>query len=99
MKEGDGSISSNSWKNTGNEAAVVIEVEHYLKTNISTWEDIADDNAENLEWIIKNIIAFFCGAERGKGALYVTGVETCALRIWARPRRAPPTPRSRVRCE
>ncbi|OQP57085.1 hypothetical protein A3860_10995 [Niastella vici] len=70
LKKVDGLISSNGWKNTGNEAAVVIAVEHYLKTNISTREDIADDNAENLEWIIKNKIASYRGIVRLYGAIF-----------------------------
>ena len=70
LKKVDGLISSNSWKNSANETATVIAVEHYLKMNISTREDINDDNAENIEWIIKNKIASYRGIVRLYGALF-----------------------------
>ncbi len=38
--------------------------------NISTREDIADDNAENLEWIVKNKIASHRGIVRLYGAIF-----------------------------
>jgi hypothetical protein len=70
LKKVDGLINSNGWKNTGNEAALVITIEHYLKKNINTREDIADDNAENLEWVIKNKIASYRGVVRLYGAIF-----------------------------
>jgi hypothetical protein len=70
LKKVDGLISSNSWKNSANEAATVIAVEHFLKMNISTREDITDENAENIEWIIKNKIASYRGIVRLYGALF-----------------------------
>ena len=70
LKKVDGLISSNNWKNSGNEAATVIAVEHYLKMNISTREDVNDDNAENIEWIIRNKIASFRGIARLYGAIF-----------------------------
>jgi hypothetical protein len=70
LKKVDGLISSNSWKNSANEAATVIAVEHFLKMNISTREDINDENAENIEWIIKNKIASHRGIVRLYGALF-----------------------------
>ncbi|HEX6429197.1 MAG TPA: DUF3857 domain-containing protein [Niastella sp.] len=70
LKKVDGLINSNGWKNSGNETGVVIAVENFLKKNISTREDIADDNAENLEWIIKNKIASFRGIVRLYGAIF-----------------------------
>jgi hypothetical protein len=70
LKKVDGLISSNNWKNSANEAATVIAVEHYLKMNISTREDINDENAENIEWIIKNKIASYRGIVRLYGAIF-----------------------------
>jgi hypothetical protein len=70
LKKVDGYINSNGWKNTGNETAMVIAIEHSLKKEISTREDIADDNAENLEWVIKNKIASHRGIVRLYGAIF-----------------------------
>lgn len=70
LKKVDGLINSNGWKNSGNETAVVIAVENYLKKNISTREDIADENAEKLDWIIKNKIASHRGIVRLYGAIF-----------------------------
>ena len=70
LKKVDGLINSNHWKNSGNEAAMVIAVEHFLKMNISTRDDINDDNAENIEWMIKNKLASYRGIERLYGAIF-----------------------------
>ncbi|WP_166437313.1 DUF3857 domain-containing protein [Niastella caeni] len=70
LKKVDGLINSNGWKNSGNEASVVIAVENYLKKNISTREDIGDANAENLEWVIKNKISSHRGIVRLYGAIF-----------------------------
>jgi hypothetical protein len=70
LKKVDGLINSNNWKNSGNEAATVIAVEHFLKMNISTRDDINDNNAENIEWMIKNKLASYRGIERLYGAIF-----------------------------
>ena len=70
LKKVDGFINANKWKDINSEAGIIIAVEHFLKMNISTREDISDDAAENLEMIIKNKISNNRGIIRLYGAIF-----------------------------
>ncbi len=50
-------VRHEGWDKLGSEREKIITVENYLKKKIATREDIRDDNAENIEWILKNGIA------------------------------------------
>jgi hypothetical protein len=70
-------IRHQGWDKLGGEREKIIAVENYLKKKISTREDIKDDNAENVEWILKNGIATSRGIVRLYEALYKgLGLET-----------------------
>lgn len=70
MKKVDGLIKSNKWASNGNAEQTVVAIEHYLKKNISTREDIDADEAASLEFIIKNKIASHRGIMRLYGAIF-----------------------------
>ena len=63
-------IRHEGWDKLADERSKIIAVENYLKKKIATREDITDDNAENLEWILKNSIATSRGIVRMYEALY-----------------------------
>lgn len=70
LKKVDGLIKTNKWNSIDNEADIIIAVEHFLKMNISTRDDINEDAAENLEMIIKNKISNERGIIRLYGAIF-----------------------------
>jgi hypothetical protein len=70
-------VHHEGWDKLGSEREKIIAVENYLKKKVATREDIRDDNAENIEWILKNGIATSRGIVRLFEALYKgLGVES-----------------------
>ncbi len=70
LKRTDELIRKNDWDKLETEKEKIIAVESYLKKKFATREDISADNAENIEWIIKNSIASHRGIIRLYGAIY-----------------------------
>ncbi len=70
LKSTDELIRHNGWGQLGSEPAKIIAVENFLKKKIATREDINSDNAENIEWIVKNSIASNRGVLRLYAAIY-----------------------------
>ncbi|HET6255737.1 MAG TPA: DUF3857 domain-containing protein [Puia sp.] len=60
-------IRHNGWDKLNGETEKIVAVENYVKKKFATRNDITDDNAENVEWILKNSIA----SSRGILRLYV----------------------------
>jgi len=70
-------LRHNGWDKLGGEPEKIVTVENYLKKKFATRDDINDDNAENLEWILKNGIAGSRGILRLYLALFKElGVES-----------------------
>ena len=70
-------VHHEGWDKLGSEREKIIAVENYLKKKVATREDIRDDNAENIEWILKNGIATSRGIVRLFEVLYKgLGVES-----------------------
>jgi hypothetical protein len=70
LKKADGLVAANKWDKLATEREKIIAVENYCKKNFSTRDDITDDKAENIEWIINNRISSHPGIVRLYGALY-----------------------------
>jgi len=70
LKSTDELIRHNGWGQLGSEPAKIIAVENFLKKKIATRDDINSDDAENIEWILKNSIASNRGILRLYGAIY-----------------------------
>lgn len=70
VKKTEDLIKNAGWKNTGDETALIVAVENYVKKNIVTREDISGDDAENIEKILKSKIASHRGILRLYGAIF-----------------------------
>ena len=67
----------NNWDKLGGETEKIVAVENYVKKKFATRDDITDDNAENIEWVLKNSIASPRGILRLYMALFKDlGVES-----------------------
>jgi hypothetical protein len=70
LKKTDELIRKSGWDGLATEPEKIIAVENLLKKKFATREDINSDNAENIEWIIKNSIASKRGIIRLYGAIF-----------------------------
>ncbi|HEX3933828.1 MAG TPA: DUF3857 domain-containing protein, partial [Puia sp.] len=70
LKKTDELIRRNGWDKLATEPEKIVAVENVLKKKFATREDISSDDAENIEWIIKNSIASNRGIIRLYGAIY-----------------------------
>jgi hypothetical protein len=59
-------VESNRWKGLPDDKSKIVAIESYFKKNISTRDDIYSEEAENIEWILKNKIS----SERGMMRLF-----------------------------
>jgi hypothetical protein len=70
-------VRHNGWDKLIDETGKIVAVENYVKKKFATRDDISNDNAENLEWILKNGIATSRGILRLYEALFKElGVES-----------------------
>lgn len=70
LKKTDALINSNKWDKLHDQREMIVAVENFLKKNFTTREDISSDDAENIEWIIRNRIASYRGIIRLYGAIF-----------------------------
>ncbi|MBC8035129.1 MAG: DUF3857 domain-containing protein [Chitinophagaceae bacterium] len=70
LKRAAGVVNDRDWKKLGSEREKVIAVEHYIKKNFASRDDISSDQADNVEWIIKNKICSKRGMARLFGAIF-----------------------------
>jgi hypothetical protein len=64
LKKMNSVVESNGWKKLPGDKEKVIAVENYFKKTFATREDIYTDEAENIEWILKNKICSHRGMNR-----------------------------------
>lgn len=75
MKKMNALVTSQGWKKLADNTQKIIEVENYFKKHIATREDVISEDAENIEWIIKNKICTHRGMMRlFSAALNILGV-------------------------
>ena len=70
LKQTEELVRKNGWDKLGTEPEKIVAVENLLKKKFAAREDISSDDAENIEWIIKNSIASNRGIIRLYGAIY-----------------------------
>jgi hypothetical protein len=70
MKRVGDLISANKWDKLGTDREKIVAAENFIKKNFTAREDISDDNAENIEMIVKNRIANYKGIVRLYAAIY-----------------------------
>jgi hypothetical protein len=63
-------VRSNGWDKLTGDKEKIVAVENFLKKQFTTREDIDEEKAGNIEWILKNRIASHQGIIRLYGALY-----------------------------
>ena len=63
-------VNKSGWSNTAAPQEKITRVENYLKKNFATREDVNSDDAENMEWVLKNKIASYAGIMRLYGAIF-----------------------------
>ena len=69
-------IQTNGWQKLPDDRQKIIAVEDYLKKQFTTRKEIDNENAGNIEWMIKNKIASHYGMVRLYAAIYTKlGVE------------------------
>lgn len=63
-------IEDNGWQKLPDDRQKIIAVENYLKQQFTTREDIDNENAANIEWMIRNKIASHHGMIRLYAAIF-----------------------------
>lgn len=63
-------IGANGWQSLPDDKQKIIAVENYLKNQFVTRGDIDEENADNIEWMLKNRIASTKGLIRLYGAIF-----------------------------
>lgn len=66
LKKMNNLVENNGWKKIDGDKAKVIAVESYFKKNFAVKDDISSDEANNIEWILKNKVC----SERGLTRLF-----------------------------
>jgi len=70
LKKVDNLIDDNKWNKLASEKEKIVAVEHYLKKNIATRENVDIEDGDNIEKILKNKITDFRGIVKLYGAIY-----------------------------
>lgn len=63
-------VEANGWQNLPDDKQKIIAVENYLKKQFTTREDIDNENAGNIEWMIKNKLSSHRGMIRLYSAIF-----------------------------
>lgn len=70
QKKVDNLVADNKWEKLASEKEKIVAVEHYIKKNIASREDVDVEDADNIEKILKNKITSYRGIVRLYGAIY-----------------------------